>query len=181
MRRIPLIVSLFAIVPFGLIAMGRTGPTAAQDGTPMADGQRFVGSWRVTAISAQGSPELSLATFGADGIAITSPQPVFPASDALGETIFTSAGHGAWVATGPDTAILTFVVLIADGQGTPLLTATARATATLGVDGLTFTGEGTRTFADPGGNTVATEAVTVRATRILAAAPEMPTAATPAR
>ena len=174
MRRASLVVSVLAVVPLGLFALGRTLPTAARDTAPMAGGQGFVGSWRLTATSAEGPPELSLATIGADGTLLTSPQPVFPSLDGgPGEAIFTSAGHGAWEATGPDTGTYTFVVLIADGQGNLLVTATVRGTVTLGADGQTISGEFTRTFADPGGNTLATEEGTIQATRIVAEAPQM--------
>ena len=43
MRRASLFVSVFAVMLFGFIASGRTALTAAQDATPMADSQGFVG------------------------------------------------------------------------------------------------------------------------------------------
>ncbi|MGH2561188.1 MAG: hypothetical protein ACRDJH_19135 [Thermomicrobiales bacterium] len=172
MRRSSLFVSILAIVPLGLLAVSRTGPTTAQDTTPPAEGQGLVGSWRVMAVSPDEPPELSLGTFGADGTVVTSPRPVFPPMPGgPGGVIFTSAGHGAWEATGPDTATVTFVVLTADGQGNQLFTVTVRATGTLGADGQTFSGEGTRTFTDPAGNTMMTQPVVVEATRIVAEAP----------
>jgi hypothetical protein len=131
----------------------------------------IVGTWRVTEDQAQGPPEVALGTFGADGTAVTSPQPVFPPMGPSREAIFTSAGHGAWEATSPDTAVVTFVVLTADRQGNPLITVTVRAGLALGADGQTFRGEGIRTFADQAGNTEATEATVVRGTRIVAEAP----------
>jgi hypothetical protein len=137
----------------------------------MADLHGIVGSWRVTATESEGPPSVSLGTFGADGTVISSPPPVFPPMGPSGEAIFTSAGHGAWEATGPDTAVLTFVVLTADQQGNPLITVTVRANGTLGADGQTFSGEGSRTFTDPAGNMVGTEPAVVRGTRIVAEAP----------
>jgi hypothetical protein len=94
--------------------------------------------------------------------------------------VFLSAGHGAWDATGSDTAIFTFADLQADGQGNPDGTGIVRASITLDPDGQAFSGEYVRTFADPAGNTVAIIPGTVQASRIVAEAPEMPTAGTPA-
>ena len=141
----------------------------------------FVGSWQVTATDSPGPPNVSLGTFGADGTVVASPPPVFPPQGSSGgESIFTSAGHGAWDATGADTAVITFVVLTADSQGQPLLTVTISANLTLGADGHTFNGEGIRTFADPGGNVVMTEPAIVEGARIVAEAPGMATTATSA-
>ena len=129
----------------------------------------FVGSWRVTATDHE-PPELSLGTFGADGTVVTSPRPVFPPFGPSGDEVYTSAGHGAWEATGPDTGIMTFVVLTADRHGNPLITVTVRANGTLAADGQTFSGEGSRTFTDPAGNIVGTEPAIVEGTRIVAGA-----------
>lgn len=135
----------------------------------MSQQQGFVGSWQVIATDSPGPPNISLATVGADGTVVTSPPPVFPPMDPSGEAIYTSAGHGAWEATGRDSAVVTFVVLTADRQGNPLLTVTVRASVTLDAGRQSWSGEGSRTFTDPGGNIVATELATVRATRIVAA------------
>jgi hypothetical protein len=132
----------------------------------------FVGSWRVIAVSPDEPPELSLGTFGSDGTVVTSPRPVFPPlPGGPGNVIFTSAGHGTWKATGAETGIATFDVLVADGQGNHLFTVTLRANATLGADGQTFRGEGTRAFADPAGTVVMTQPAVVEGTRIVAEAP----------
>jgi hypothetical protein len=80
MRRASLIVSAFAIVLVGLIGPGRTGPSAAQDATPMADGQGLVGSWRLTVTERQAPPFLAFGTFGADGTLVVSSPPVVPPS-----------------------------------------------------------------------------------------------------
>jgi hypothetical protein len=172
MRRASLFAPVLAVVPIGLLAAAVVGPTAAKDAGPLADGQRAVGSWKVLASSAQGPAELSLATIGADGTLVTSPPPAFPAPDGSEAVIFTSAGHGAWAATGPDAGIVTFVVLMADGRGNLAGTVTVRCRSTLGADGQTFGGECTRTFADPAGRAMGTEQVTIQATRIVAEAPE---------
>lgn len=132
----------------------------------MSQQQGFVGSWRVMATDPEAT-ELSLGSFGADGIVVTSPRPVFPPFGPSGEPIYTSAGHGAWEATGPDTAVATFVVLTADSQGNPSVTATVHASVALGADEGTFAGEGSRTFTDPAGNIVGSQPVTVEGSRIV--------------
>jgi hypothetical protein len=180
MRRASLIVSTFAIVAFGLLAAGRAGPTVAQDATPTADGQGFVGSWQVTVSFAQGPPGKSVGSVDADGTIVVSIPPVMPHPGAPGEVLFSSSAHGAWEAAGRDSAIASFVGLLADGQGNLFGTATLHASITLDPDGQTFSGSNMVTIADTAGNTVATRPGTIQGTRILAAAPEMPDGATPA-
>jgi hypothetical protein len=180
MHRASRIVSVFAIVLFGLIASGRTGPTAAQDGTPIAAEKGFIGSWQVTVSFAEGPPGRSLGTIDADGTIVVSIPPVMPWPGAAGDVLFLSSAHGAWEATGSDSAIVTFVGLVADGQGTLFGTATIRASITLNPDGETFSGSNTVTIADEAGNTMATRRGTIQGTRIVAEAPEMAAAATPA-
>lgn len=145
----------------------------------MSEQSGFAGSWRVT-VTNQVPPQLALGTFGSEGTLVTSPLPVFPPMRASGEAIHTSAGHGSWEPTGPNDAILTFVVLAADQQGNPLLTMTARAHLTLGDDGQSWNAEGVRNFADLAGNTIATEPIVVHGTRIVAEAPELSMTPTPA-
>jgi len=127
----------------------------------------FAGSWRVMATDPE-TTELSLGTYGADGTVVTSPRPVVPPFGPSEEPIYTSAGHGAWAATGPDTGVATFVVLTADRLGNESVTVTVHASVAFGADRQTFTGEGSRTFADPAGNTVGSQPVTVEGTRIVA-------------
>jgi hypothetical protein len=143
------------------------------------DRQGFVGSWRMTFFEAEGPPTLALATFGADGTMVAAEHPVVTPPIAAG-VIFTSAGHGAWQATGPDTAVFTCVGLGSYGQGILFGTATARSSITLGTDGQTFSGEVVWTVADREGNLLAIYPGTFQATRIVAEAPEMPTTGTPA-
>jgi hypothetical protein len=136
------------------------------------DGQEFVGSWRLTVTEAQAPPFLALGTFGADGNVVVSPPPVVPPSPhGPAKLVHTSAGHGAWEATGADTAILTFVLLAADEEGNPFATRTIRASLLLGADGQSYSGEFEATVADPSGNVMATESGTIQATRIIAEAP----------
>lgn len=171
MRRALLFVSVLAVVLLGVLAIGRAVPTAARDATLPVGGQRFVGSWRAMVTLPQGPSFPSLVTFGADGTVTTSNQPVQPAPGAPGQVVFASAGHGAWEATGPDTAVFTFVVILASGQGNLVGFSTTRVTLTLGADGQTFSGEGVPTIADPAGNVLATFRAMVQATRIAAEAP----------
>jgi hypothetical protein len=179
MRRTSRIVSVFAIVVSVLIALGRTGPTAAQDGTPMAAGKGFVGSWQVIVSFAEGPPGHSIGTIDADGTIVASVPPVMPWPGAPGDVLFLSSAHGAWKVAGADSAIVTFVALVADGQGNQFGTATFRASPTLDPDGETFSGSNTVTIADEAGNIVATRQGTIQGTRIVAEAPDT-AAATPA-
>lgn len=178
MRRASLFAAGLAVVPLGLLAAARTGPTATRKETPLADGQGFVGSWRMTIFEAEGPPTLGLATFGADRTVVTAEHPVVTPPIAPG-VVFTSSGHGAWEPTGPDTAIVTFVGLGGDGQGSLFGTLTARASITLGAAGQTFSGEVAWTIADPGGNPLATYLGSLQATRIVAEAPGSPVVSTP--
>ncbi|HEX5505731.1 MAG TPA: hypothetical protein VFW96_24145, partial [Thermomicrobiales bacterium] len=154
----------------GLLAGARAWPAATKKGTPPAEGRGFIGSWLMTFREAEGPPTLALATFGADGTAVTAEHPVVTPPIAAG-VVFTSAGHGAWAATGPDTAVFTVVGLGSYGRGVLFGTATARAGITLGADGQTFDGEVVWTIADPAGNPLATYPGIFQATRIVAGAP----------
>ena len=178
MRRASLLAAGLAVVPLGLLAAARTGPTATRKETQLADGQGFVGSWRLAVHEAEGPPTLGLATFGADRTVVTAEHPVVtpPIAPAV---VFTSSGHGAWEPTGPNTAIVAFVGLGGDGQGGLFGTVTARASITLGTAGQAFSGEVVWTIADPGGNPLATYPGTLQATRIVAEAPGSPVAGTP--
>jgi hypothetical protein len=168
------VLSVLGVVLLGLLAADGSPATSAQDTTPMA-GQEFVGSWRLTVTEAQAPPFIALGTFGADGTVVVSPPPVVPPSPhGPGTVVHTSAGHGAWEATGSDTAIVTFMLLAADEEGNPFATRTVRARLTLGTDGQSVSGEFVATIADTAGNTVATEAGTILATRLIAEAPGTP-------
>jgi hypothetical protein len=159
-------------VLLGLLDAGRSLVTSAQVATPMA-GLEFVGSWRLTVDEAQAPPFLALGTFGADGTVVVSPPPVVPPSPHGPATVVhTSAGHGAWEATGLDTAIVTFMLLAADAEGNPFATRTVRAGLMLGTDGQSVSGVFEATVADPAGNVMATESGVIKATRIIAEAPE---------
>src|SRR5688500_11690840 len=132
-----------------------SAPVLVQDVARPADGQGFVGSWRLTVYEAEGPPTLALATLGGDGTVVTAEHPVVTPLVASGP-IFASGGHGAWQATGPDAAILTFVGLGSEGQGSLFGTVTIRAGITLDVDGQAVSGEFVATLADPKGTAMAT-------------------------
>ena len=152
----------------------------AQDATQTAGDAGFVGAWQVAVTLDQGSPEVSLGTFSADGTVVTGVSPVLPAPpDAPSAVVFTSGGHGVWEATESGTAIITFVLLLADEQGQPFGTATVRGHLALDADAQTFRGEVVRTLADPEGTTLATIPGEVQGTRIVAEAPDAAVDGTP--
>lgn len=178
MRRFSIALSTLILVLLGAMVAGGGGPTIAQEA---AGGPDFAGSWRVVISTADGRTFLTLSTFGADGTVLTSGLPAQPAPPGTpAGVVFVSTAHGAWEATGPDTANVTFVHLRASADGQPLGTITPRLSVTLGADGQTFSGEFVTTLADPAGKTLATFMGTVQATRIVAEAPGTPPAATPA-
>jgi hypothetical protein len=153
------------IGPLGLIAIGHNQP-AAKEMAPTASGQRFVGSWRLIVSPDQGTPTPTLATVSADGTLVSSSLPVEAALGSPDAVIFVSSTHGAWEATGPETAGCTFVGLAADGQGRQFGSATINSSVKLGPDGQTFARLYHAKVADPDGTVVATEDGTVQATRI---------------
>jgi hypothetical protein len=124
----------------------------------------------MTFFEEDGPPTRALATISADGTVITSEHPVVTPPIAAG-AVFTSAGHGAWKTTAPDTAIVTFVGLGSYGHGALFGTATARSSITLGADGQSFSGDVVWTVAGPDGNVLATYPGAFNATRIVAEGP----------
>ena len=149
--------------------MTTSPPTLPSTLSVTTEQRGFVGSWLMTFFEEDGPPTLALATISADGTVITSEHPVVTPPVATG-VIFTSAGHGAWQATGPDTATVTFVGLGSYGDGALFGTATARSSITLGADGQSFGGEVVWTVAGPDGNVLATYPGAFSATRIVAEA-----------
>ncbi len=167
-------ISFFVTLVSGLIvliAVGHLAGTTAQEGTPVAN-QGFAGSWRVSVAPEQGPPLATLSTYGADGTVVSSALPAQqPPPGAPTGLIFASAAHGAWQATGVDTANVTFVELRADEHGQPLGTLSVHATITLDADGQTFGGAFVTSIADPDGNELASFSGTVQARRIVAEPP----------
>lgn len=131
----------------------------------------ITGAWRVTIVPAEGTPTLGLATIGIDGTVVNAFPPVEPSPGAPGGVVFVSSGHGTWDATGPTSAIVTFVALGADVQGHADGTGTIRARVTVDAGGETCNGEYHATMAGPHGAIVSTEQGTLRAERIRAEAP----------
>ena len=165
MHRASLFISMLAGVARPLAALTHSRPPANQDVT----NQDFVGSWRLTVVEANGSSSQGLATVGADGTMVTAEHPVVTPPIADGP-VFASSGHGAWRATGPETAVCSFVGLGCDGRGNFFGTVTIRSEITLGAGGETFSGEFAATIADPAGKTLAVFPGTIQATRIVAEA-----------
>jgi hypothetical protein len=175
--------AFLAALAVALLAVAGHGaglPVGAQDASQTADAAGFVGAWQVAVNLDQGSPEVSLGTFSADGTVVTAVSPVMPApADAQTPVVFTSGGHGVWEATGSGTAIITFVLLLADEQGQPVGTATVRGHLVLDTDAQTFRGDVVRSLADHAGTTLATIPGEVQGTRIVAAAPDAAVDGTP--
>ena len=132
----------------------------------------FVGSWRAAIFEDDGPPTQALFTLGADGTLVSAEHPIVTPPGA--GRVFTSSGHGAWAADGPDTAIATFVGLGSVDEGVLFGSVTIRTAITLDAGGQTCAGRFVATLADPDGNSLATFPGTLKATRIVAEAPEMP-------
>ncbi|HEY7032855.1 MAG TPA: hypothetical protein VH482_16040 [Thermomicrobiales bacterium] len=170
MRTASLLIAHVAGLVSGRLILHPTEPIAGRRAAAMAGGPGFVGSWRMTVFEAEGPPTLALATLGADGTAVIAEHPVVTPPFAPG-VVFTSGGHGAWMASGPTTANLTYVGLGSYGEGVLFGTATARSSITLSADGQTFGGEVVWDLADPKGYPLASYQGRFQATRIVAEAP----------
>jgi hypothetical protein len=110
-------------------------------------------------------PSQSLLTVMADGTVLFSGRPVSPAAGS-NPTTFSSAAHGAWEPTGPDTAATTWVGLVTDGEGNFLAVVTDSVEATLDAGGDAWSGSYSASVADPDGNVLYVGGSTVEATRI---------------
>jgi hypothetical protein len=137
-----------------------------------------VGSWHVTVYETDGPPTRGLCTLGADGTMVTAEHPVVTPPGAPG-VIFTSSGHGAWKAAGPDRVIFTFATLGSDGAGNLYGVVTFRGDTTLNQEGTAFAGDIVATIADPAGTTLAVFPMTIDGTRIAAEGPETVLAESP--
>ena len=106
MRRVPIRLSVVAVVLLGALAVGRSLPTTAQDATPSPTaGHPLVGTWIVDPEVDDPTNPPSFDVYMADGTAIN-----------VGSE---GATAGAWEATGPRTAAVTFVGLFGGaGSGT---------------------------------------------------------------
>jgi hypothetical protein len=168
MRRVLLVVSILAVVPFCVFAVGHAVTRGAQEATPMSV-DSFVGAWRVTVSPPQGQPHPGLITFAADGTLLAADLPT---------TLLFSGGHGAWEPTGQDAAF-TFDILVATETGMPIGTLTLRGTAALGSDKQSLSAAYTVDFADPTGQVVSTGQGSLQGTRIGVEPPGTLTDATP--
>lgn len=133
----------------------------------MSELAEAVGSWQIMVYEPEGPPTRALCTLGADGTMVTGEHPVVRPPGAPG-VIFTSSGHGAWKAAGPNRVIFTFVALGADGIGNLYGVVTFRGEATLSRDAASFTGDVTASIADPAGAEIAAFPMTIEGTRIVA-------------
>ena len=103
------------------VAAGQPLATAAPAKTGTLD--QLVGSWAVeVTVVKQDAVFPALITFTSDGIVLTDEPP----------SPFETTGHGAWVATGPDSADYTFVALIGSESGA--LSAKIKVTGSLKMD-----------------------------------------------
>lgn len=147
--------SILAGILVGLLAASRITSSAAiaQDATPAVQGQSVVGSWRVTVNDESGLTHPALITFAADGAATVSEPPLLPAPPgAPFQQIQFSGGNGVWASIDDDTAAITFDLLAADENGTPLGVFTVRGNLTLIADREQFDGLYDVVLTDPTGN-----------------------------
>lgn len=150
----------------------------AAPATPLAVERGLVGAWRLTFDTPTG-PSQSLLTVMADGTLLFSGRPVSPAAGGF-PVIFSSTAHGAWRATGPSGAAMTWVGLVTDGEGTLLAVVTDSVEASLDATGNAWRGSYSATIDDPDGNELYVGGATVRAERITVQPLATPAAATPA-
>lgn len=176
MRRVSVVVMVVAFAAV-LVLSATARQSVAQTATPAAD-QGFVGAWRVDSETPFGASR-SLITLMADGTVLFSDRPVLPGDAGFPDT-FISAGHGAWEQTGPTTAAATWDQFVSDVEGNLLVTVTNTLEATLGADGISWSGSFSSTSTDPAGNVLYVGTGTVQATRITVQPLATPPAGTPA-
>jgi hypothetical protein len=169
MPRTLLVVMTLAGSLFRLLGLRHVVADLSRQAAPAA-AAGFVGSWRVTVFEVDGPPTLALMTLGADGTLVSAEHPVVTPPMAPG-VVFASGGHGAWRASGPETAVLTSIGLGSLGDGTLLGVVTMRASLTLATDRQALVGEFVATIDDRDGTTVGTFPGTLEGRRILAEAP----------
>ena len=169
MRRVSVLVSLLAVALVAWVALGRGGATVAQDGTPSVGGAQgrgssaaqdgtpaagaghpLVGTWFVDAFPDDPTNPPDLSVYTADGGVI----------DISGG----QAAGGAWEATGPRTAAVTFVFV--DDTEDFAGTFTIRATVEVDAAGETFAGPYSFTVVAADGTVLDSGEGTARATRL---------------
>jgi hypothetical protein len=134
----------------------------------------IVGSWRVTLYPDAGTtPNQALITPSADGTLIATPPAVEQFPLAPEGVVYVSTCHGAWKATGVNSAAIGFLGQSSNRQGESLGMGSVRSDCELDGDAMTFGGRYAFEMADPTGNIFATEEGMVRGMRITADAPEL--------
>jgi hypothetical protein len=156
------VVVVFVLALVGLVGPVRAGARQATPVVAQPGAHSLVGAWLLDSDPAPDNV-LSLSVFHADGTYTE-----FDPEDG-------SAGAGAWVSTGDNTAILTIVFLEAADDGSAAGQATVRATIEVAADGQSFTASYTLEFIDPDGTSTGEYGpVDATATRIVAEAPGEP-------
>jgi hypothetical protein len=162
-----------AVLAVVLLAAALAGPAAlGQEATPAppAETHPLVGSWRVE-VTVDGNPPLALpnlASFTADGVAVVSAPPLLPELPGSPARDAFSTGHGAWRATGPDTARVTFAFLVVGPGGVLASVNTVRGDLAVDPDGNAYAGAFTLAIDDADGNRIGAGSGSWRATRIAA-------------
>ena len=152
MRRGPALVAVVAALLVGAVGIGRSAGAAAQEATPAATaGHPLVGTWIVDPEVADPTNPPSFDVYMADGTAIN-----------VGSE---GATAGAWEATGPRTATLTFAGLMREvGSGASFI---LRANVEVDEAGESFTATHSFTLVAPDGTILAAvQGGTARGTRL---------------
>src|SRR5215211_8099319 len=165
MRRLSYVVAIISLVVAGLALTSRQPSTTAEE--PDAAAQHgIVGAWFVTTLLGGAPPSPNMTSFYADGTVLTSNRPVYPPAAEGGVPEARSAGHGAWIANDDGTVDFTFVVIVADVNGTYLGQRTLQGHLTLDPSGDSWTAPFTATVTDPSGAVASSGLGSATATRI---------------
>ncbi len=135
-----------------------TYQTGAQGELP-----EIVGSWLVTTTAAKQNVTFpALLTFTGDGIVLADEPPA----------LYETTGHGAWAATGKDSADFTFISLVGSESGALSATMKIVGSLTYAADADTWQGTFTYRVTDADGAEVAVDEGTMDAVRIGVEAPK---------
>jgi hypothetical protein len=167
MYRLAALASVLVVLLIGGNLTSRVATTTAQED----EGSAFAGAWSVTITVTDGPSFPSSMTLGDKGTVQVVGIPAVPSQDGAG-VLFTSTALGAWEATGPNTAVITFTHFRSDQDGQFQGTLTPRQSITLSEDGQSFTGDYVTTFADAEGTEAFTVTGTLEGKRIVAEGPE---------
>lgn len=151
----------------GVLAGARS--VVAQDTTPPPANHPAIGSWLVT-FTFEGQPEAELTnliTFTADGNVLAANAGKLPGLPPGAGLTFTEA-HGAWAATGEQTADATLVFLTLDQIGGIASVNTIPTNVEVDQSGDMYTGLAALSMANTGGGSMGGERGTFQATRIKA-------------